>query len=69
MSLLANVHGTLHSLGVPIKISSFLGGYFSWEGFLNAGEQIHLSFHTSFDAISGSGEILVSFVPIADYPN
>ncbi len=69
VQVITSGHGAIDSLGVPIKISSFLGGYFSWIGFLNAGETIRVQFSTSFDAISGSGEIIVAFVPVAQYNN
>jgi len=57
----------LDFMNSPLKITSYWGGYFSWQGFCNAGDQIHLNFRTSFDSISGSGEIIVAFIPTADY--
>jgi hypothetical protein len=69
MTLLSNQRGTLDSLGIPLRITSYFGGYFTWSGILNAGEQITLRFQTSFDSISGGGEMLIAFIPTADYPN
>jgi cytoskeletal protein CcmA (bactofilin family) len=69
MALISSAHGTLDTLGVPLKITSYLGGYFSWQGFLNQGETIRLNFVTSFDSVSGSGEIIVAFIPTAVYNN
>jgi hypothetical protein len=69
MTLISSAHGTLDSMGVPLKITSYLGGYFSWSGFLNQGETIRLNFRTSFDSINGNGEIIVAFIPTADFNN
>jgi hypothetical protein len=67
VNVISSGHGTLDSIGVPLRIESYFGGYFTWEGYLDQGETIRVRFQTSFDAISGNGEILVSFVPTAQY--
>jgi len=67
--LYASGHGQLDTLGVPLKISSYFGGFFSWSGYLDAGETIRLNYTTSFDSINGGGEILVAFIPTATYNN
>jgi hypothetical protein len=69
MTLISSAHGTLDSMSCPLKISSYFGGYFSWSGFLNQGETFHLQFNTSFDSISGSGEMILTFIPTATYNN
>jgi len=67
--LISRDHGELDNADTPIKISSYWGAYFSWSGFLNAGETLRINFQTSFDAINGQGELLVAFIPVSDYPN
>ena len=68
--LISSAKGVIDNADTQLIVNpSQFGGYFSYEGLLNAGETIRLEFHTAFDQINGTGELLLSFVPIADYPN
>jgi hypothetical protein len=69
-NLWSTTRGLLDIADASLTVTpSAFGGFFTYAGLLNAGEVIRLDFQDSFDQISGNGEMLIAFIPIADYPN